>query len=105
MLESLGYTVMAKNDSIEALEMVKAEPGRFHLIITDLTMPQMEGGELAENIWHIRSDIPIIICSGFNSKMTAGKLKEMGFKALIMKPISMEVMAQTVRRVLDEIAS
>jgi len=105
MLERLGYEVIAKTNSVEALEMVKTEPGRFQLVITDLTMPQMTGEELAENIWQIRSDIPIIICSGLNSKMTAGKLKEMGFKALIMKPISMEIMAQTVRTVLDEIAS
>jgi PAS domain S-box-containing protein len=101
MLERLGYEVIAKTNSVEALEMVKTEPGRFHLVITDLTMPKMAGKELAENLWQIRSDIPIIICTGFNSQITADKSKEMGFKALIMKPISMEILAEIVRKVLD----
>ena len=101
MLERLGYEVIAKTNSVEALEMVKTEPGKFHLVITDLTMPQMSGEELAQNLWRIRADIPIIICTGFNSRITSDNSKEMGFKALIMKPISMEIIAETVRRVLD----
>jgi len=105
MLERLGYEVIAKTNSVEALEMVKTEPGKFHLVITDLTMPQMAGEELAENLWRIRADIPIIICTGFNSRINAEKSKEMGFKALMMKPITMEIIAETVRKVLDEIGS
>jgi CheY-like chemotaxis protein len=102
MLESLGYTVIVQNDSVRALEMVQAEPEKFQLVITDLTMPKMTGQDLAENIWHIRSDIPIIICTGYHSQVTAGKLKQMGFNALILKPISLEILAQTVRQVLDQ---
>ncbi|MCP4368677.1 MAG: PAS domain S-box protein [Deltaproteobacteria bacterium] len=102
MLERLGYEVVAKTNSVEALEIVKTEPGRFHLVITDLDMPQMTGEELAENIWQIRSDIPIIIITGFNSRITADESKDMGFKALIIKPVSIEIMAETVRNVLDE---
>lgn len=105
MLERIGYEVIAKTNSVEALEMFKTEPGKFHLVITDLTMPQMAGEELAENLWRIRADIPIIICTGFNSRITADNFQEMGFKALMMKPISMEILAETVRKVLDEIGS
>ena len=101
MLERLGYEVIAKTNSVEALDMVKTEPDKFDLIITDLTMPKMTGEELAENLWRIRADIPIIICTGFNSRIIVDNSKEMGFKALMMKPISIEILAETIRKVLD----
>ena len=69
MLECLGYQVLASTDSIEALEIFLEEPGGFDLIITDQTMPNMTGRELAERVKSVRSDIPVIICTGFSEQL------------------------------------
>ena len=102
MLEGLGYEVVTRTSSIEALELFKARPDRFDLVITDMTMPNLTGSELALKLAKIRPDIPIILCTGFSHEITAEKSKEMGIKEFLLKPILREVMAETVRRVLDE---
>ncbi len=102
MLERLGYEVVTRTSSIEALELFRAKPDRFDLVITDMTMPKMTGEEMAREIMLIRPDIPVILCTGFSATMTADKAKAMGVKAFLMKPIVMSVTAGTVRQVLDQ---
>jgi len=102
MLERLGYEVVTQKSSIEALELFRAEPDRFDLVITDMTMPHMTGDKLAQKLMKIRPDIPIILCTGHSRLVSKEKAKDMGIKAFIMKPLSTRVMAETVREVLDE---
>jgi two-component system, cell cycle sensor histidine kinase and response regulator CckA len=61
MLNQLGYSVETKRNPIEALDLVRSEPDRFDLVITDMTMPQMTGDKLAKEILSIRPDMPIIL--------------------------------------------
>ena len=100
MLENLGYNVTAGTSSIEALEAFKNDPNGFDLVITDQTMPNMTGKDLAEEIMSIRSDIPIILCTGFSEQIDEAKAKEMGIYFL-MKPIVLSQIASTIRKVLD----
>ena len=65
-------------------------------------MPQMTGDKLAQKLMEIRPDIPIIISTGFSEKMDEDKAKEMGIRAVAMKPLEMRTLAFTVRKVLDE---
>ena len=102
MIESLGYKVFSRTSSIEALEAFKFDPHKFDIVITDQTMPNMTGKELAKAILDIRPDIPIIICTGFSEKVTLEKTKHIGIKAILAKPIPKTDMAITIRRVLDE---
>jgi len=67
-----------------------------------MTIPEMAGDKLAREIKKIRSDIPIIICSGFSKVMTQEKAQRIGVKSLLNKPITMEEMAHTIRKELDE---
>lgn len=101
MLERLGYTVESRTDPEEALELFLATPDKFDLIITDMTMPQMTGANLAEKILQIRGDIPVVICSGYSSMIDEDKARETGIAAYMMKPISMQDMGKTVRNVLE----
>ena len=64
-------------------------------------MPHMTGEELAKELMHIRSDIPIIICTGFSEMITLEKVKIIGIRELLMKPLIMRDFAETIRRVLD----
>jgi len=101
ILNRLGYKVETKLNPVEALELFQAKADRFDLVITDMTMPKMNGTELSEKIKSIRSDIPIIICTGYSSLINEKEAEQLGISAFIMKPIRMSQLARTVRKVLD----
>ena len=101
-LISLGYNVTTRINSIEALELFKTQPDTFDLVITDLTMPNMTGDELAKKLMAIRPDIPVILCTGFSTRITEEKAKNMGIKAFILKPLIRKDIAETIRKVLDQ---
>jgi PAS domain S-box-containing protein len=102
MLERLGYHVTARTSSIETLKAFRAVPHKFDLVITDTTMPNMTGIELAKKLMEIRSDIPIIICTGFSEKISPDKATAMGIRGYVMKPIVKSELAKKIREVLDQ---
>jgi PAS domain S-box-containing protein len=101
MLQRLGYTVATRTSSIEALELFKANPDRFDLVITDIVMPNMTGEKLAEKMMEIRSNIPVILCTGYSEKITRKRASEMGIQSFLMKPLVMRDLANTVRQALS----
>ncbi len=101
MLERLGYRVTSRVNSVEALEAFRANPDAFDLVITDMTMPNITGDQLANELISIRPDISIIICTGFSERMTQEKAKAMGIKGFLMKPVIKSELGQEVRKVLD----
>ncbi|MGZ3608273.1 MAG: ATP-binding protein, partial [Syntrophales bacterium] len=101
-LTGLGYEVEGRTGSMEALELFRARPDSFDLVITDMTMPNMTGSELAQRLMSIRPDIPIILCTGFSEAMTQEKARAIGVKDFIMKPIVQRQIAEAIRRVLDK---
>jgi PAS domain S-box-containing protein len=101
MLESLGYDVVTRTSSIEALELFKAQSDKFDLVITDLTMPKMTGDELAVELLRIKPNMPIMLCTGFSAIIDEDKVKAMGMRAFVLKPILKREIAETIRKVLD----
>ena len=102
MLEKLGYRVTACNSSRDAWETFQRQPDRFDLVISDQTMPGMTGLELAKRILQLCPEMPIIICTGFSSVISAEKAKSAGIRHLAMKPLDKGDLARVVRKVLDE---
>jgi DNA-binding NtrC family response regulator len=102
MLAFLGYKVTVRFSSLDALEAFRANPERFDLVITDTTMPNMTGGALAMALLKVRPGMPIILTSGFSQKMSEEEARRIGVREFIMKPISLDNLARTVRRVLDQ---
>ncbi len=102
MLHHLGYDVISRSSSVEALEAFRAQPDKFDLVVTDQTMPNMTGEMLAKKIMGIRSDIPIILCTGYSEVIREEHAKAIGIRTFVMKPIVLKEIARTVRRVLDE---
>ena len=100
MLEHLGYELVTRTSSIEALELFKADPDGFDLIITDMTMPNMTGDKLAKAVMKIRHDIPIILCTGFSERITEENVWKIGIKKLVMKPLVIRDLAEAIREVL-----
>jgi len=101
LLSRLGYAVVSRLSSIDALEAFRARPDSYDLVITDQTMPQMTGEDLVRSILEIRPDIPIILCTGFSESMTPERAKQIGVHDFLMKPFVMRDLAGTVRKVLD----
>ncbi len=101
LLQSLGYEVVDENDSRKALELFRSQPRGFDLVITDMTMPKMTGAELAEQMLALRSDLPIIICTGYNETINQDMLRNLGVKGYAMKPFVHEEIALLIRQVLD----
>ena len=100
MLERLGYSVATRTSSIEALELFKADPDRFDLVITDIVMPNMTGDKLAKKMMGIRTDIAVVLCTGYSEKFTRRNACEMGIQTFLMKPLVMRDLANTVRQAL-----
>ncbi len=101
MLSRLGYRVTACSSSDEGLRLFTADPFRFDLVITDLTMPAMTGDRLAKQLIAVRPDIPIILCSGYSEQISREEARAFGIKEYVLKPISLCHLANAVRRVLD----
>ncbi len=101
-LERLGYHVETATSPIEALAMFRSKPYDFDLILSDMTMPDMTGDRLVKEILNIRSEFPIILCTGFSEKLDKVKVTAIGAADYIEKPFGKRDIAVKVRKVLDE---
>jgi len=101
MLEYLGYEVRGATSSVEALEIFRAQPERYDLVITDQSMPDLMGRNLAREVLLIRPGIPIILCSGCSDYVCEETASEIGICAVATKPLAIEEMAKMVRKALD----
>jgi CheY-like chemotaxis protein len=101
-LKRLGYRITTRTSAVEALDLFRAKPKDFDLVITDMTMPVMTGEVLAAELMAIRPEIPVIVSTGYSKRISESQAKQNGIKALVIKPIIKADLAKTVRRVLDE---
>ncbi len=103
LLKRIGYRVTSCSSSVDALDLFAGNADHFDLVITDMTMPNMTGTRLAEEIRKIRPDIPIILCTGFSHTLDFDNLERYGVEALIMKPFVKNQIAETIRDVLNNL--
>jgi len=100
-LKQFGYSVTGKTNSLEALKEFETDPGRFDLVITDLTMPDLNGFQLSQQIIKIRPEILIIMCTGFNENVNEKKAQSIGIKKFVFKPIDQDEIAEAIRQLMD----
>lgn len=102
MLKKLGYRVTGVCAPHKALEHIRDDPGQYHLVVTDLTMPGMKGDVLAAEIKDIDPTIPVLICSGYSQP--ALKAGETGapVDGYIDKPITFDKLARAVHKALAD---
>ena len=101
VLGRLGYRVTTQTDPSRALELFKAEPGDFDLVITDQTMPRMTGDRLAREMLAVRPGVPIILCTGYSEDLREDKAREFGVRSILLKPFTVKEIAAAVRRALE----
>ncbi|MBN1516596.1 Cache 3/Cache 2 fusion domain-containing protein [Candidatus Sumerlaeota bacterium] len=101
MLINSGYKVVAKTDSVEALELFRENPRAFDLVITDMTMPRMTGDQLTQEIIAIRHDMPVILCTGYNERISEERAKEIGVREFVLKPWNLKTLTAVVKKTLN----
>jgi CheY-like chemotaxis protein len=90
--------VTTKTDPLEAITAVRDQPEAFDLVITDMTMPGMDGIALGRSLLQIQPRLAIILNTGYSGRMTAEKVRELGFRELLNKPCTARILAETVKR-------
>ena len=99
-LENVGYEVTATTDSNEALEKIHKKE-KFDLIVTDQSMPGLSGAELAEEVFKLYPDMPIIMCTGHSDMVSEEKALEMGIRKYVLKPIQGDELIHAVQEILE----
>ncbi|MCP4021121.1 MAG: PAS domain S-box protein [Desulfobacteraceae bacterium] len=102
ILEKLGYRVEVYTNGMDAFERFKSAPNDFDLVITDMSMPKMTGELLSMELLRINADLPIILLSGFNKKISSRMINRIGIRKKALKPVSKYDLAKMIRTVLDE---
>ncbi|HBT88673.1 PAS domain S-box protein [Desulfobacter sp.] len=87
ILSSLGYSVTGTTSSREALKQIEKQPNFFDLVLTDMTMPEMDGLTLSRRIKSINPEIPIVLCTGFSHGLTKEMCRSIGIFDMLMKPM------------------
>ncbi|NNG00686.1 MAG: PAS domain S-box protein [Desulfobacteraceae bacterium] len=101
ILTRLGYTVLAFTDPEQALRRFESDPDQVNLVVTDMSMPKMNGDALIRKILAIRAETPVILCSGFSETLASTSYAELGAAAYLEKPVKRKVLARIIREVLD----
>jgi two-component system, cell cycle sensor histidine kinase and response regulator CckA len=102
LLLSLGYTVTMTTSGKDCLNKFLAEPSAYDAVVTDQTMPDITGIQLAVEIMGVRPDLPVIICTGHSDILNEEKAAQMNIAAFLNKPFRRDILAKTLHEVLDK---
>ena len=102
-LRKMGYRVITRADSLSALESFRDEPHKYDLVLTDHTMPCMQGAELAERLGEVRPEVPVILMTGPNEPPGFAGSRFAARRAIIKKPIEFVELSHRLREQLDPI--
>ena len=103
LLERLGYKVSAFSDAAQALAAFEAAPDQFDLVLSDLSMPGINGLDVARRVLQIRPDMPVLLASGYVRNEDVELARSIGVREVIWKPTTMNEMGELLGRVLAKI--
>jgi CheY-like chemotaxis protein len=101
-LRRMGYTVTTTTDPREALAIFTAQPAAIDAVLSDLSMPHLSGAALGRRMLDLRPDIPIVLFTGYSAELSPDESRAAGFRAVLNKPMSLAVLAESLHRVLPE---
>ena len=102
LLEAMGYQVLTAKDGKEAVKVFRKNRDKIDIVILDVVMPNMGGGEAYDRMKEIDSDIKVVLSSGFSIDGEASEILERGCDAFIQKPFNMGGLSGRIREVLDK---
>ncbi|MDI3504739.1 MAG: hypothetical protein PWP64_1675 [Candidatus Cloacimonadota bacterium] len=100
-LMRLGYKVEGFTDPRKAHEHFAKHYDKIDIVVTDTTMPYINGVELAQKMLAIKPDIPVVICTGFTTLISVDEAREKGIRDFVMKPFKIKDIATRIREILD----
>ena len=102
LLDDVGYNHDSFNNSVEALNSFMANPDKYQIVLTDQTMPKMNGTDLVKRIRHIKPDIPVIMMSGYDQTVTLENAEDFGIDIFITKPVSIDRLTKAMHDLLHK---
>ena len=100
-LMRLGYKVEGFTDPRKALDHFKRNSDKIDIVVTDTTMPFINGVELAEKIMEIRKELPVVLCTGFTTLISVEDARAKGIRDFVMKPFKIRDIAIRIREIFD----
>jgi CheY-like chemotaxis protein len=101
MLEQLGYRVLVAHGGQEALALMEHQSETINLVILDLIMPGMDGGETLATLRNYSQDVPVVLSSGYALNKQMEHVMAQGCSGFLQKPFSMSELSKLVRQILD----
>jgi CheY-like chemotaxis protein len=101
-LRRMGYRVITRADSVSALEVFSADPTKFDAVITDHTMPTLQGADLAEMLGDLRPSVPVILVTGLNPAPSLMRSRYAPLRVVMAKPIDFVQLSHHLREFLDK---
>jgi PAS domain S-box-containing protein len=101
-LQRLGYRVTPFTSAVDALAAVMDRPDGFDLVVTDLTMPEIDGIKLAQQLKSVRPGLPVILATGHSATLTSESARQFGIRDLLLKPVTLRALGEAVHRVLSK---
>ena len=101
MIDRLGYTVLQARSGREAIERFRENSDRVSLVILDMTMPEMSGGEVFDELKRMDSQVKVLLASGYSMQGQAREIMNRGCIGFIQKPYNMEGLSIKLKSILS----
>ena len=102
MIESLGYEVLIAENGKEAVELYEKNMKKIDMVMLDIIMPVMDGGETYDKLKEINPDIKVLLSSGYGINGQATEILDRGCNGFIQKPFNMRTLSKKIREVLEK---
>jgi PAS domain S-box-containing protein len=102
LLEKLGYRTVVAGNGMDAIEIYKEKKNHIDMVILDMIMPEMDGGQIYDKLKEINPDVKVLLSSGYSINSQATEILERGCDGFIQKPFTMKNLSQKIREVLDK---
>jgi CheY-like chemotaxis protein len=102
MLEGLGYRVLVAQSGADAMEIYRADHGKIDLVILDMIMPGMGGGEILDHMKAVNADCRVILSSGYSLNGEARTIMARGARLFLQKPFRLDDLSQKIREALGD---
>jgi CheY-like chemotaxis protein len=102
LLKKMGYKVLVTKSGKAAVELYEANKDEIDIVILDMIMPNMGGGDTYDKLKEVDSDIKVLLSSGYSVDGQATEILERGCNGFIQKPFNMIDLSQKIRKILDK---
>jgi CheY-like chemotaxis protein len=101
ILEALGYEVLTARSGPEALEVFKTNKGQVDIVVLDMIMPGMGGGDAYDQLREIEPNVKVLLSTGYSLRGEASEILKRGCNGFIQKPFNIKMLSQKLREILD----